>query len=412
MAGLSEYLVVLVIYHLIFFYWAYTKPYTLATSELLSTFFPSWLHGGKNESYYWYKPTGHPVLSEYYPFSKILSYLARRTKSVNDKFTTFVYFLTAHFAITSIAWYFLLSNWFNAEIALFGSITFTYQTYHLKQQPCIVYTLSWFPVMLLGLAHHSLWLSSVAIGMILLAGYYPLSMYLLPCGFLLFPQVLPFLLGLVIGLPQLIKFIKYLPKTVRATSREDVKPNFWEYNYYIGIVPIILLITNLQWRYLWILVPIVISYLLRNYLPRVYQRAWIISAYIGVYFSLLLCQKMDINTLFIILILQSYDLWRHRQAMVTRPFNELQKKPSLAFDTKLTRYLEANLGDTRVSGLPWPIFTGLINKIRTVGYRGGMRLNLMEKHGEPRLRVKYTYSRKKLDWKFTGIKNLYFNPSF
>src|SRR3990167_3515116 len=137
----------LIAYHFLFFYWAYTKPYTLATSELLSTFFPSWLHGGKNESYYWYSPSSHPVLSSHYPFSNLLSNITGSFK-INNRFKGFVYFLCLHYCFASCIWFAFLQTFFNPLVALFGAITFTYQTYHLKQQPCIVYTLTWFPVLL------------------------------------------------------------------------------------------------------------------------------------------------------------------------------------------------------------------------------------------------------------------------
>jgi hypothetical protein len=406
MASLSIY--ILIAYHLIFFWWAYTKPFTLATSESLSTFFPSWRYNEKTDPYYWYNMPGHPVLSTYYPFSRLVSMCCHKL-GLDLSFTAYVYQSLAHYLMASVGWYYLFLPHLEAPIALFGAITFTYQTYHLKQQPCIIYTLSWLPWTLLGLDTNNLWLASVGIGMILLSGYYPLSMYLLPAVYSIFPQTLPFLIGLVIGSPQVIPFLKYLPKTVRSHSREDVSPGYWEKNYYIGIVPIVLLITTIRMEYIWIIVPVVLSYLMRKVLPRVYQRAWILSAHMAIFASLLVLPS---ELAMVLCMVQAYDLWTKRQSMVTRPFNELQKRPSHAFNNRLTNYLKYALGNHRVSGLPYPLFTGLINHFRTEGYQGGMRLNLMEKHGYPRLRVKFAYSRKKLDWKPTPVKHLWLNPEF
>jgi hypothetical protein len=117
-----------------------------------------------------------------------------------------------------------------------------------------------------------------------------------------------------------------------------------------------------------------------------------------------------------------------------RPFSELTKKPSLAFNNRLTRYLEKHLENYRISGLPYPLFTGHINRFRTLGYSGGMQLKLMAKFRndtnpngngshdwfkdndyDERLtsyRVRFSFSRKKLDkWMPTPIKHLYRNPA-
>ena len=432
---MAKALALLTIYHLLFFWKAYTKPFSLATSELLSTFFPTWIWQGKQwskwrvpkyENNYWLLPNAHPVTSTYYPLGIISSFIFSK-KNLDLAFLTFTYFNLLHFLGASIGWFIFLSWSFHPLIALFGAITFTYQAYPLKQQPCIIYTLAWFP-----------WIAicpALAIGMILLAGYYPLAIYLLPAGLILNHDPLAWCLGFLIGSVQLVPFLRYLPKTIRKQSSELSCPP-WEKNFYIGLTPIILLALNFQWRFLWIFTPMILSYVLRRHLPRIYQRAWILSAYLAIYFVIQVLGSVPQTVLFLLLIVQCFDLWIHNSALLpTRPYCELYQKPSLAFkSTSLVKFLESHLGDNRVSGLPFPLFTGLINNFRTLGYSGGMQLKLMAKwrndkdpngSGEhdyfrsnndndalTRYRVKFAYSRKGISgWMQTRIKHLYRNPA-
>lgn len=422
-------MLILVLFNILFFYGIYSNPFRLATSELLSTFFPTWIWQGrtwikgkvpKYDSCFWINAHAHPVLSTYYPVSGLLSLLSNFVK-LDTAFKIFVYSILGHYLFGSIGYYLLLKTYFNPYVALFGAITF-YQAYHIKQQPCIVYTLAWFP-----------WIAicaPLAIGMILLAGYYPLAIYLLPLGLLMNHDCSSWILGFAIGSIQLVPFLKYLPKTVRTKKQviEDVPES--ELKFYFGLTPIILILLNPQWRYLWIAVPVIGSYLLRNHLPRIYQRAWLLSVYVAVGMTLpLIPQKVAILLLF----LHALDLYIHNHNLLpTRPYTELYKKPSLAFNTSLTRFLDNNLGKDRVSGLPWPLFTGLINNFKTLGYSGGMQLKLMAKwrndkdsngSGEhdyfrsniddgrlSRFGCEFAFTSKKIDWLPTGIKYLYRNP--
>lgn len=424
---------ILSLYWLIFFYGLLSNPFQLATSELLSTFFPTWIWQGrewakgripKYDQYYWINAHAHPVISTFYPISTFIG-LCASFLSLDKAFTLFVFSIIFHFIFCSIGWY-LLFKPLGTLVALLGAITFTYQAYHIRQQPCIVYTLAWFP-----------WIAIcpwLAIGMILLAGYYPLALYLLPAGLFLCHNPIQWAIGFAIGSIQLIPFLRYLPKTIRTNKKSEPEVGPWETNFYFGLIPIILLILNPQWRYLWLLAPIVGSYALRNYLPRVYQRAWLLSAYVAVAFSLPLIPK---RIAFLLLLLQGFDLWLHNHSLIpTRPYCELYRKPSSAFKgNRLVKYLESHLGEFRVSGLPFPLFTGHINRFKTLGYSGGMQLKLMAKwrndanpngSGEhdyfrsnsdterlTRHRVLFAYTRQRPDrWLETPIQHLWRNPAF
>lgn len=422
----------LVAFHILFFYKLYANPFSLATSELLSTFFPTWIWQGrqwknlripKYDSCFWINAHVHPVLSTYYPISGLLSVLGNFVR-LDTAFKVYVYQILGHYLFGSIGYFLLLSNYFGPYVGLFGALTF-YQAYHIKQQPCIVYTLAWFP-----------WIGicpPLAIGMMLLGGYYPLSIYLLPLGLLLNHEPLMWVLGFLIGSIQLVPFLKYLPKTIKAKKQSLEAPSY-EKRFYFGVIPLVLLIIGFKWYFLAVLSPIVASYLLKGYLPRVHERMWVVGAYLACFFSLTVLTGFSERTILLLSILHALDLWIHNHDLLpTRPFTELYKKPSLAFNTSLTRYLEKNLGNNRVSGLPWPLFTGLINNFKTLGYSGGMQLKLMAKwrndkdqngsgshdyfkdnndtEALTRFRVAFAYTAKGIHWPSTSVHRLYRNPS-
>ena len=427
----------LLLFHILFFYKLYNNPFQLATSELLSTFFPSWRWQGsmwanrkvpRYDPYYWLNSHAHPVLSTYYPIHGLSALLSHKL-GLDNAFKVYVYQLLAHYLFASIGWMLFLQAHFSPGVSLFGAITFTYQAYHLKQQGCVVYTLSWFPWVLWSLSHITL--LPIAVAMVLLAGYYPLAVYLLPMAFLASPTWqtgIAMAVGFLLASPQLIPFIKYLPKTIRKAKSAELSCPSWERNFYLGLIPIILLMINPQWRYLWLLTPIIGSSLLRNFLPRIHQRAWILSSYLTIYFALSVLNPELVSYL---ILIQCLDLYIHNSSLIpTRPYCELYQKPSLSSKSRLIMYLKKNLGSSRVSGLPWPHFTGQLHGLRTLGYSGGMQLKLMAKwrnDTDPngggkhdgsyltddqltRSRVEFSYTRKKSNWLSTEILHLYRNP--
>lgn len=415
----------------------------MARSELLSTFFPTWVWQGrewskwrvpKYENYYWLNSHVHPVLSTYYLPQILVQRVSRLfSSSLDSLYKWFGFSILVHFLWNSIGWYMVLATRCNWGVAIFGALTFTYQAYHLKQQPCIIYTLSWFPWMLYGLLTHNILIGSISIGMTILAGYYPLAIYLLPIS-LIYGQWLPIGIGLLIGSVQLVPFLRYLPKTIKKVHTEIDTP-VYEKEFYFGIVPIIVLGLTFKMAYLTAYLLLALVLILKPYLPRVSERAMLPIAYLLIYYCLVAMNSLTQSQMILILIMHSFDLyWHNRELLPARPFVELYEKPSRAFNNKLTQFLEKNLGDARVSGLPYPLFTGHINKFRTLGYCGSMQLKLMAKwRGDSNpngsghhdyfmgkedekplvtARVKYAFSRSKLDWPSTEIRNLYQNPNY
>lgn len=440
-------------------------------SELLSTFFPTWIWQGrewskgripKYDPYFWINAHSHPVICSYYPISIIGSILAAKL-SLDKGFELLLFLLFLHTCIGFYGWFLLVSYWSNMQIAFFGAITFSLAGYNWKQQPCIQYTLAWFPWLLIGITRCDILLTSVSFGMILLAGYYPIGVQLTliaagasvlwGCSLIWIP------IGFLIGSPQLIPFLRYLPKTIRThkvstigkvpwwhpitlifPSRKNINGvGFWEMSYYVGITPLFLIFYSNSIA--WILA--LTAYLLMiglfsDKLPRIPAR-WCFTfqfaigwmAVIGLT-NLHLTEK----ALICLIVIQIFDLiWHNSDLIPTLPYSELYNKPSRAFSSPLVKYLEANLGEDRVSGLPYPLFTGHINKFKTLGYSGGMQLKLMAKwrnDGNPdgsgehdyfrrntddgrlsQYRVKFAYSRKGIDrWLKTPIKHLYKNPEY
>jgi len=56
------------------------------------------------------------------------------------------------------------------------------------------------------------------------------------------------------------------------------------------------------------------------------------------------------------------------------PYNHWTKPPSAWFDTPLLKYLEENARGYRVNNLPYPVYHGQINHIKSMGYMGGNHL--------------------------------------
>ncbi len=450
---------------------------TFARSELLSTFFPTWIWHGrqwrkgkvpKYDPYYWINAHSHPVVSSYYPPHAISSMAASRL-GVDAQFTAFVSLLIAHFIFLFVGYLFLLSTWATFLVSIFGAITLTFGAYNIKQQPCIVYTIAWFPWLLYGIAGGNVWLASVSLGMILLAGYYPLAIQIIPisvgAAFLwgLGPLfTLSWIMGgLAIGACQLWPFFKYLPKTIRANKHDEIGKvpwwhffslifpkafrfnvngvGYWEMAYYVGIVPLVFLASSTSRAWL---LAVVSSFLMMGlgarFFPRIPAR-WAFTFQ----FALTWCAlsglnnaHLSTNCLILLTILQLFDLWNHNRLLPTRPYSELYEKPSRSLKSPILAYLKAHLNDgSRVSGLPYPHFTGHIPEIRTLGYCGGMQLKLMAKWRQDEnpngsglhdyfrgkedgdeldiARVQFAYTRsKKLNWKRTEVPNLYLNPRY
>ena len=442
----------------------------LARSELLSTFFPTWLWQGrewskwripKYDPYYWINAHAHPVISTYYPISAIGGVISRGY-SVDSRFKFLLYIMLLHVLFGFLGFYFVINQWSNGLVALFGAITFTLASYNWKQQPCYQYTVAWFPWLLLGIAKGSILLSGISFGMILLAGYYPIGIQtalIAGCASILWNSP-PYwmLIGTLIGLPQLIPFIKYLPKTIRTRKISDIGKvpwwhfaslvfpkafrfsingvGYWEMSYYIGLIPLLTIWYTRSAAVILLLIALLLVLgVCGKHLPRIPARFLYTFQFALIWCAITGLANLNLSNhvVAILCLIQAFDLWHNNSPLlINHPYAELYNKPSYAFNTRLTRFLETNLGNNRVSGLPYPLFTGHINRLKTLGYSGGMQLKLMAKwrhddnsdgsgqhdffkssgdiHDLERV-CKYAYTTTRIPWKPTGLKDLWRNPN-
>ena len=210
---------ILVLYWFVFFWRFLIDPLKLSTSELLSKHFPHWIHLGRElrkfrfpakDNYFVY-PACIPFLSMFYPPHLLSAFLGSFFR-LNNAFRILVYSELIHYLLCSFLSFRMFSQWYPAEIALFGALTLTYMAYSIKLiNPCIVYTIAWIP----GMFIHG-YMGSISLGMALLSGYYPVLIYIFPFAVYLNPVCV---LGVILGLVQLIPMLWYWPKSVRHKTK-------------------------------------------------------------------------------------------------------------------------------------------------------------------------------------------------
>ncbi len=221
------------------FFWKFLwNPYLLSTSELLSKHFAHWIFLGRElrkgnfpykDDYFVY-PACIPFLSMFYPPHLISAWLGSFFK-LDRSFCILVWIELLHYLVCSFTSFAMFSQWYPADVALFGAITLTYMAYSIKLiNPCIPYTIAWIPGMFIH--SHMGWISCF---MALLGGYYPILVYIFPfavfsnpiCAFCVIP-----------GMIQLVPMLLYWPRSVRHKTKISRK---------FGSVPI--------WRFLDLLIP-------------------------------------------------------------------------------------------------------------------------------------------------------------
>jgi len=159
---------------------------------------------GKDDIYYGY-PACIPFLSMFY-WPNVLVSKFSKWLSLDGAFRLYSYFILAHYLLASLIAYKVLG--------LFGAITLTYAGYCIKPQtPSFVYTMTWMPGMLLPG-----WMGIFSCFMAITGGYWPILVYFMPIAVFLKPWCL---LGLIAALCQIIPFMWYWPKSIRAEEKVD-----------------------------------------------------------------------------------------------------------------------------------------------------------------------------------------------
>lgn len=194
MAGV---LFLLTCYHLLIFrHFYFQNPYVYARSEALEQGFPSWLLLGRSlrqrglwksftqleDPYYYPDYRRLPFLSAYYPPHALTAWMATWL-TLNQAWILYSLTMVSHFWLASVSVYILAGSMGIAPLtAGFASVTLSSLGYAMKQNSCIVYTCGWIPLWLLSSTQHQIILSGISLGMMLLAGYWPIAFYTIPLG--------------------------------------------------------------------------------------------------------------------------------------------------------------------------------------------------------------------------------------
>lgn len=379
-------------YLIIFFYWVIfwrkflSNPYILCTSEIASTYFPHWIWMGRSLNKGWFKdniyykyPGSIPFLSSFYP-PKIVTAFMSRYLTLDRAFKLYSLDILLHSLLTSITSYFLFLPMFGSA-ALFGSLTLTYAAYSIKPQtPAFMYTAAWLPAIFMDGP-----VAGLAFGMVLLAGYYPIVVYMVP-AIIFWSLYNPWvLLGLVIGLPQIIPFLFYWNKSVRSLKdnkdmdfkllpRElinfffkinDVTPkngvHYPEFSIYLGMIPLFTICLSDSRFWLLLIYSLLVVMGIFPKIQRIRARALYAATFSIALLSAHGIMLLSEALIFILTLFQSYQLLQNNSIYPSFPFSQYSRKPSVLYSSKR---------DTS----KFPFQSGYLFEDKTDGYRGGFSL--------------------------------------
>ena len=268
----------------------------------------------------------------FYLPSRLLAYLVA-TWEREYAFKAYTVFILIHSFIASLGAFIAFSHYVAPLPALLGSLTIAYGAYMVKPQtPCAMFTMAWIPWMLVpGLG----WLG---LGMAILGGYFPVLLVAMPLA-LLNPSCL---WGVFLGLPQIIPFLWYLPRSIRASQKLDAEwgkmplkrflinlrmpengIHFPEYAFGVGVC-----------LWLWILHPTL--WLFLPLIGFVGARGWFVIARIPARWVYLVSFGLVFASIFAItdtiavplIVLQGFLLWKNRDIYPSFPFSQWWREPS------------------------------------------------------------------------------------
>lgn len=337
---------ILIGYWFIFWQKFLRNPYLLSTSEMATTNFPHWMWMGRkwqatDDLYYKY-PASIPFLSMWYWPSVLVSKLTRFL-SLDRAFKLYTYFVLSHYLLASLIAYKVLG--------LFGALTLTYTGYCIKPQtPSFVYTMTWMPGMLIPG-----WFGIFSCFMAVTGGYWPILIYFMPLAFVLSPYSA---LGLIPALPQIMSFMWYWKRSVRAGEKIDKNLGkipwwklcdlFWpsksvslvngvhypEAEMYMGLAIFLIPAASMSWA---LATAVIAALIACGFLPpvqRIPSRALYLLTFSLVFLSI--SQQIQIG----LVLLQAYLLLRNASIYPSFPFSQWWDKPSKAYpDSDYTGYL-------------------------------------------------------------------------
>jgi len=353
-------------------------PYSHATSENLSTYYPLWRHIGTKGFKQDYYPSlwGIPFLSLWYP-PYLLSTLGARIVNLNHAFVVYEFIKLSHYLVGSFAAYCLTGSFFGAVI-----LTYAMRMVDLNQSR--IYSWCWLLVTLALLKVGSD-LSGVSLALAVAGGYWPLIFYALP--FIHFKAIA---IAALISIPQLIITWRYMHTSVRSLPKNPELKNgyipplhllsliyrldiniggqLWpELAYTVG--PIVLILALIDINLYLLCLCILAIFIMVGYIPcfgRVPARA---SYMLTIALCLMASETfLGLNPnlqIFLTLAQSAFILICHEEVLIPLPFAEPAKRPSDTFK------LPEDAPDGIISNLPYPTFTGLITGAKGIPYHGG-----------------------------------------
>lgn len=168
------------------------NPYWHARGELLEQGFPSSVLLGRrwgrgrfpSDDGYYPDYAALPFLSSVYPPHVLQAVVGEwLSLSLNHRWILFRLTMVAHFWLCSVSCWILLSSTGTPPLpALCGAVSLSSLGYAMKPNSSIVYTLTWVPVFILSSLQQSTLLTGISLGMMLLAGYWPIALPALGLG--------------------------------------------------------------------------------------------------------------------------------------------------------------------------------------------------------------------------------------
>lgn len=371
-----EIISVLVVIHVCFYWGFYKNPWKLCTSEVVSNEFPYWRWMGKQlragtfpmtDNIYYRFGGSIPFLSTFYPPNLLSSFLGAFLSDCGA-FKLYVYQLLVHSLLTCLGAYYVALQWCSPEISAFIAISMAYNAYNIRLQTvCEMFTMAWIPLCLV-----KGWVGMLAFGMAVLGGYWPIIL----AGFPIFLFNPLCLVGAVIALPQIIPFLRYYPKSIRAKKVLDPKwgrmplkryilalrwpengmIHYPEYSFGVGLCLILALFSPSWW---WI--PAIYAFIGSQgvfILDRIPARFVYLVSFSLIMASIPALQSFNSHLLLGLTILQGFLLWKNRDIYPSFPFSQWWRK----------------ISEHKFVGSNWPNNTGYMTGEHHHDYYGGFAL--------------------------------------
>lgn len=376
---MAEIIIILIIFHFAFWWKFYTNPWRLCTSEIVSNEYPHWLWMGRQlrkriwpmkDNIYYREPGSIPFLCTFYPPYFITAFISTLCNK-NTSFKLYSWLIYIHSFLGSLFSYILMYKYlhFGQLVSLFGALSLAYNAYVIRPQTaCMMFTMAWIPACLING-----WIGCLAFGLAILGGYWPIIL----TGFPIFLYN-PFCFwGAVLALPQIIPFLRYWPKTIRAKRRptsswgrmplkryffslrwpENGMIHYPEYSFGVGICTFLALLRPTTW---WI--PAIIGVLGSQglfVLDRIPARFVYLVSFAVIMASIFALKASNSQDILIpLIILQGFLLWKNRDIYPSFPFSQWWRK----------------IDEHKFIGKNWPNNTGYMNEEHHYDYYGGFAL--------------------------------------